>query len=107
MTQRRVDLLALEQNAWVLAARDNRCVVVSTRTELDWAMKHGQISVWAPSKIVLDAVDGPETGPDDPVALAAWLAGHIEASDLLLIGAAAPRGAPVPVRVQEIGQSGL
>jgi len=107
MTQRRVDLLALEQNAWVLAARDDRCVVVSTRTELDWAMKHGQISVWAPSKIVLDAVDGPDTGADDPVALAAWLAGHIGASDLLLIGAPAPAGAPVPVLEQEIGQSGL
>lgn len=59
MTQRRIDLLSIEQNAWVLAARDPRCVVVSTRTELDWAMKNGQISVWAPSKIVLDAVDGP------------------------------------------------
>ena len=107
MTQRRVDLLALEQNAWVLAARDDRCVVVSTRTELDWAMKHGQISVWAPSKIVLDAVDGPKSGADDPVALAAWFAGHMEASDLLLIGAAPPRSAPVPVLVQDIAQSGL
>ncbi|WP_294620886.1 dihydroneopterin aldolase [uncultured Roseovarius sp.] len=108
MTQRRVDLLALEQNAWVLAGRDDRCVVVGTRTELDWAMKNGQISVWAPSKIVLDAVDGPETGPDDPVALAAWFAGHMEASDLLLIGATPPEGkAPVPVLVQDIAQSGL
>ena len=73
MTQRRVDLLAIEQNAWVLAGRDDRCVVVNTRTELDWSMKNGQISVWAPSKIVLDAVDGPSVGPQDPVALAAWL----------------------------------
>jgi len=107
MTQRRVDLLALEQNAWVLAGRDDRCVVVGTRTELDWAMKHGQISVWAPSKIVLDAVDGPVTGPDDPVALAAWFAGHMDASDLLVIGAPPPGDPPVPVLVQDIAQSGL
>ncbi|GAB4292731.1 MAG: dihydroneopterin aldolase [Roseovarius sp.] len=107
MTQRRVDLLALEQNAWVLAARDERCVVVGTRTELDWAMKHGQISVWAPSKIVLDAVDGPATGPDDPVALAAWFAGQMQASDLLVIGERPPARAPVPVLVQDIRQSGL
>lgn len=107
MTQRRVDLLALEQNAWVLAGRDDRCVVVGTRTELDWAMKHGQISVWAPSKIVLDAIDGPTTGPDDPVALAAWFAGHMDASDLLLIGAPPPADPPVPVLVQDIAQSGL
>lgn len=107
MTQRRVDLLALEQNAWMLAGRDDRCVVVNTRTELDWAMKNGQISVWAPSKIVLDAVDGPKTGPDDPVALAAWFAGHMEASDLLLIGEAPPERSSVPVLVQDIAQSGL
>ncbi|MFK7939087.1 MAG: dihydroneopterin aldolase [Roseovarius sp.] len=107
MTQRRVDLLAIEQNAWVLAGRDDRCVVVNTRTELDWAMKNGQISVWAPSKIVLDAVDGPSVGPNDAVALAAWFAGHIEASDLLLIGETPPASSPVPVLVQDIAQSGL
>jgi hypothetical protein len=59
-TQRRIDLLAIEQNAWVLAARDPRCVVVASRTEIDWAMKQRQVIVWAPSKLVLDAVDGPE-----------------------------------------------
>ena len=107
MTQRRVDLLAIEQNAWMLAGRDDRCVVVDTRTELDWAMKNGQISVWAPSKIVLDAVDGPTVGPNDPVALAAWFSGHVEASDLLLIGERPPNSSPVPVLVQDIAQSGL
>ena len=108
MTQRRVDLLAIEQNAWVLAGRDDRCVVVDTRTELDWAMKNDQISVWAPSKIVLDAVDGPSVGPNDPVALALWFAAHIEASDLLLIGDTPPETrAGVPVLVQDIAQSGL
>lgn len=108
MTQRRVDLLAIEQNAWVLAGRDDRCVVIDTRTELDWAMRHGRISVWAPSKIVLDAVDGPAVGPDRPVALAAWFAAHMDATDLLLIGEAQfENGTSVPVLVQDIAQSGL
>ena len=107
MTQRRVDLLAMEQNAWVLAGQDERCVVVATRTELDWSMKHGQISVWAPSKIVLDAVDGPGVATDDPVALAAWFAGHIEASDLLMIGETPPKSCRVPVLFQDVAQSGL
>lgn len=98
MTQRRIDLLAIEQNAWVLAARDPRCVVVSTRTELDWAMKNGQISVWAPSKIVLDAVDGPSAQPGDAVALAAWFAATFEAEEMLVIGGALPAGAGVPLR---------
>ena len=99
MTQRRVDLLAIEQNAWVLAARDDRCVVVETRTELDWAMKHGQISVWAPSKMVLDAVEGPSVKGGDAVALALWFAEEMQAQGFVAIGAALPeRNSALPSR---------
>jgi dihydroneopterin aldolase len=95
-TQRRIDLLAIEQNAWVLAARDPRCVVVATRTEIDWAMKNAQMVVWAPSKIVLDAVDGPKTR--DGVALALWLAETMAAERLELHGkVTAPAGSRVPI----------
>lgn len=98
MAQRRIHLLAIEQNAWVLAARDDRCVVVSTRTELDWAMKNDQTCVWAPSKIVLDAVDGPSAQPNDAVALAAWFAATFDAAELVVVGARGPRDASVPLR---------
>lgn len=98
MAQRRIDLLAIEQNAWVLASKDPRCVVVSTRTELDWAMKNGQSSVWAPSKIVLDAVDGPSAQPRDAIALAAWFAATFDAEEMLVIGASVPHLASVPLR---------
>ncbi|MDX8348405.1 dihydroneopterin aldolase [Cognatiyoonia sp. IB215446] len=101
LAQRRIDLLAIEQNAWTLAARDRRCIVVGTRTELDWAMKNGQICIWAPSKIVLDAVDGPSASPRDAVALVAWFAAEIEAKELLLIDAAAPV-TDVPVRIHDL-----
>ncbi len=95
-TQRRVDLLAMEQNAWTLAARDPRCVVVATRTEIDWAIKRGQSVVWAPSKMVLDAVDGPKTA--DPVALALWLAETMAASGIVVHeDVALPAGSRVPV----------
>jgi dihydroneopterin aldolase len=97
-TQRRIDLLAIEQNAWALAARDPRCVVVATRTEIDWAMKHGQMIVWAPSKIVLDAVDGPKAASNDGVALALWLAETLAAERLSVHGdVAVPAGSRVPV----------
>ncbi len=86
MTQRRIDLLAIEQNAWMLAARDFRCVVVDTRTELDWAMKNGQTCVWAPSKIVLDAVDGPTAPPSDALALALWFAQEMQAAEFVVLG---------------------
>jgi dihydroneopterin aldolase len=96
-TQRRVGLLAMEQNAWVLAARDPRCVVVATRTEIDWAIRRGQPVVWAPSKLVLDAVDGPKG--TDPVGLALWLAETMSATALVVHGEiAVPAGSRVPVR---------
>lgn len=107
MTQRRIDLLAIEQNAWKLAARDHRCVVVATRTELDWAMKNGQICVWAPSKIVLDAVDGPSAAPSDSVALGAWFAATFEADEMLVIDAELPENPGVPLRAVSLEQASL
>ena len=107
MAQRRIDLLAIEQNAWVLAAKDDRCVVVETRTELDWAMKNGQTCVWAPSKIVLDAVDTPSAQPRDAVALAAWFAATFDAQEMLVIGADLPDGASVPLRAVPVDQDVL
>jgi len=95
-TQRRVDLLAIEQHAWVLAARDPRCVVVASRTEIDWAIKRGKMVVWAPSKMILDAVDGPQTR--DPVALALWLA-EVVVADRLIVpqNVALPAGSRVMI----------
>jgi 7,8-dihydroneopterin aldolase/epimerase/oxygenase len=95
-TQRRIDLLAIEQNAWVLAARDARCVVVETRTEIDWAMRQHRMVVWAPSKLVLDAVDQPPSRA--PVALALWLAELLGARGLVVHGhVTPPAGSRVPV----------
>ena len=84
---RRIALLSIEQNAWVLAGKDRRCVVVNSRTELDWAMKHGQLSVWAPSKIVLDAVEGHKTAFTDAFDLARWFASEFSAEMLAVAGA--------------------
>ncbi len=107
MAQRRIDLLAIEQNGWLLAARDARCKVVATRTELDWAMKNGQVCIWAPSKIVLDAVEGPETSVTETVALTGWFAEEMEARELLVIGADAPVLENVSVRNSAIGKTVL
>ncbi|QPM89063.1 dihydroneopterin aldolase [Pseudooceanicola algae] len=89
LVQRRIDLLAIEQTAWILAGQDRRCVVVASRTELDWAMTQGQISLWAPSKIVLDAVGDRPERIDGP-GLALWFAGVMGSSEMLVIGDKAP-----------------
>ena len=99
LAQRRIDLLAIEQNAWVLAAKDARCKVVATRTELAWALRNGQGCVWSPSLIVLDAVDGPDADVADAVALAQWFATSLDAPELRMIGGRAPSSTADPVRV--------
>ena len=83
---RRLDLLSIEQNAWILAGKNSKCVVVSTKTELDYAIKQGQISVWAPSKIILDANDPPEVDANHTYQLAYWLMNYLNGEKLSVIG---------------------
>lgn len=85
-----IDLLAIEQNAWRLAAQDPALRVVSSRAELDWAMREQQKIIWAPSKMVLDSVEGPRAlGPYEGMSLAAWLARECGAETFEGIGVAA------------------
>lgn len=77
LAQRRIDLLAVEQAAWRLAARDPRCLVVDTRTELDHALRTRALTVWAPSRVVLAATDAPSAVT--PAALARWIGAALDA----------------------------
>ncbi|MEO8529954.1 MAG: dihydroneopterin aldolase [Deltaproteobacteria bacterium] len=70
---RRITLLALEQSAWQMAGLDDRCLVVSTRTEIDHALRTREVIVWAPSKLVLDGrISLKDDAPS--AALAQWFA---------------------------------
>ncbi len=99
LLDRRIGLLSIEQNAWVLAAKDDRCVVVDSRTELDWAIKNDQLSVWAPSKIVLDAVNKPVAGPNAPLALAQWFAEEFSNATITVLSHYEAADTTVNVRV--------
>ena len=111
--QRRIGLLAIEQAAWAFADLDPRFGVVGTRTELDWAMKSGRLSVWAPAHMASAAVGQPVADASDPVALAAWLAETLGAGMLVVAGAPhagrlrprdSPRGATQGFRGPRIGR---
>lgn len=81
--QWRIDLLALDQAAWLIAASDPRLSVVASRTEMDWSLRQGRPMVWAPAKMLLDA--GVETlpAPDDLAALGLWLADRYGAARII------------------------
>ena len=83
---RRLDLLSIEQNAWILAGKNSKCVVVSTKTELDYAIKQGRISVWAPSKMILDAINPPDVDAANTYKLAFWLMNILNGKKLSIIG---------------------
>ncbi|MDH2325512.1 dihydroneopterin aldolase [Cereibacter sp. SYSU M97828] len=89
-SQRRIDLLALDQAAWALAGAG--ITVAATRTEIDWAMRRGGIVAWAPSRMVLDAVHGPAA--TDPKALAQWLATELDADHGVISSQAGSRVPP-------------
>ena len=86
LVNRRIELLSIEKNAWILASKDERCVVVSSKTELDWAIKQNKICVWAPSKMVLDATLPPKYPVSDTLGLAVWLADALKATRIYAIG---------------------
>lgn len=94
---RRIGLLAIEQAAWAFTQGDDRFGVAATRTELDWALKTGRLSVWAPAHMITAAVARPAPDASRPAALAAWLAEELRASVLVVAGEAPPT-AEVPVR---------
>lgn len=96
--QRRIDLLAIEMNAWRLAARDRSILVMDSRTEIDWALRQGQSLIWAPAKLVLDSAQGPLDRAADGAALALWLAEHLAATALVVpAGTRVSAGSRVPV----------
>lgn len=93
---RRIHLLSLDLTAWQLAGQDARLAVTGSRTELDWALGNKRPAIWAPSKMLLDAVAVPPADLSDGPGLAAWLAGQIKARALLFVGAKPPQGCNIP-----------
>lgn len=87
MVHKRVELLAIEQTAWVLAGLESRCLVVGSRAEIEWAARKNRLAIWAPSKIVLDTLVEPVAPAGDAVALALWFAQILKAEQLILVDA--------------------
>jgi dihydroneopterin aldolase len=103
IAQRTVDLLSIDQNAWALAAIDGRCRVVSTKTELDWSMKHGLISIWAPSKMILDAVMPPLADAEKAHEYSIWLAQMIKARAITFVDCAVSCVSEIPMSHVDLG----
>lgn len=83
-SRQHIDLLEIEQSVWALASQDDRCLVVSSRTELDWAIAQNALCIWVPTKTVMNAVNGPK-GKVSGLELTRWLAEELNAKRLISV----------------------
>ncbi|TNC74602.1 dihydroneopterin aldolase [Rubellimicrobium roseum] len=94
--QDRMDLLAADQGAWLLAGRHPELVVAATRTEVDWNLRHGRTVVWAPFKLALDQ----GWQGNDPLYRTIMFAWSLDAAEVVLIGHPLKGLMEAPVRVR-------
>jgi dihydroneopterin aldolase len=94
--QARVDLLAADQGAWLLAARHPDLVVAATRTEADWNLRQFKPVVWAPAKVSLDEgwLDG------DQLLRTIMFAWSLDAVEVVVIGPSMTGLKEAPLRVR-------
>ena len=78
-------LLAMEQYGRALASGRPRFKLASSAEEIHHVLADGGVPVWAPARMVLAAKNLPESWDLTSDSLAAWLAGVLGVSRLLLV----------------------
>ncbi|TNC50064.1 dihydroneopterin aldolase [Rubellimicrobium rubrum] len=94
--QGRVNLLAADQGAWLLAARRPDLAVAATRTEVDWNLRRWTPTVWAPAKVSIDEgwLDA------DMLYRAIMFAWSLDAIEVVVIGPSLDGLTEAPLRVR-------
>ena len=81
----RMALLAMDQNAWMLAGLCETLVPALTHTAIQSGLEAARIPVWVPSKMLLNKQDIPQNWAVTSDSLAAWLALKLGAEQLVLV----------------------
>jgi len=97
-------LLAMEQLGLGLASKRPGFRIAASDAAIAAALREGHVPVWAPSAMVLAAKDVPASWDVTSDSLAAWLAGRIGATRLLLVKHGAPSE---PVLAAELAARGV
>ena len=101
----RMGLLAMEQFGCALAGLRPSLRLAESAAAIRSALRFGEVPVWAPTRMVLEAKDVPASWDVTSDSLAAWLAGALGAKLLLLVKSGeAPQG---PVRVADLAARGV
>jgi dihydroneopterin aldolase len=98
----RMALLAMEQYGCALASLNPRFSLAELRVEIDGALSSMQVPVWLPTRMVLAADEIPWSWDVTSDSLAAWLAGVLGASRLLLV-----KHDAAPMRLEALAARGV
>jgi len=102
----RMALLAMEQYGLALAVHVPRMIATPTPAAIQRAWRLGQLPVWAPAHMLASVTPVPPSWDATSDTLAAWLAGEMRATRLLLIKSADIAGGDPPT-LAELTASGL
>lgn len=91
----RMALLAMEQYACALASLQPALRLANSAAAIRRALRDQLIPVWTPLAMLSRARDVPETWDVTSDALAAWLAGRLKASRIVLIKSVQPDADPI------------
>jgi aspartokinase-like uncharacterized kinase len=97
-------LLAMEQFGLALVSGRRGYCIAASATSIARALRKGSVPVWAPATMVLRAKDIPASWDVTSDSLAAWLAGRIGATRLLLVKHGAPEQ---PVSAADLAARGV
>ncbi len=103
-TAHHMALLAMDQVAVLLASRSSRLALAGSRMEIEAAIGRGVVAVWLPSAMGRAASDVPESWDATSDSLAAWLAGALGATRLLLVKSCDVVG---PVEARNLADAGI
>jgi aspartokinase-like uncharacterized kinase len=81
----RMALLAMEQYGCALASMNAHFLLTEARDEIERALDAGRVPIWLPTRMVMVAREIPWSWDVTSDSLAAWLAGLLGASRLLLM----------------------
>ena len=82
----RLELLSMDQNAWILAERNEKCQVVETRTELEWIIRNNKVGIWSPSRLILSSTKDLDIRSTSVTDLALWLVEQLDIKEIFSFG---------------------
>jgi 5-(aminomethyl)-3-furanmethanol phosphate kinase len=98
-------MLGMEQFGHALASFDKRLSVVGSMADLQRSLHDGNVPIWLPSRMAMNAADIPAAWEVTSDSLAAWLGGKLRAPRLLLLKQV--ELPPEAVSVTELAEKGI